>query len=284
MSPPTPNQRMAGKVAVVTGATGGIGRATCERLVAEGAYVVVCGRRRAQGEALERTLGSSVRFVVADVEREADVQAVIAMAQTTFGRIDLLFNNAGAPAPSGEIENVDEDGFDRAVRILVRSVFFGIKHAAPIMKAQKAGSIVSNASVAAHLGGYSTSHIYSACKGAVVALSRSVAMELAPHSVRVNTVSPGAIATGIFARGAGLEPDDADKSAAVMENLLRHAQPIPRSGLPQDVAAAVVFLASDDAGFITGRDLVIDGGLTAGRRFSEMRAGAQIVHRAVTGE
>ena len=273
--------RLADKVAVVTGATSGIGRATCARLVADGARVVFCGRRLEQGANVESALGPSAKFIVADVTKEDDVRRLIHTALTTFGRLDILFNNAGGPGPPGAVGGVDSDAFDATVHLLLRSVFYGMKYAAPIMQSQKSGVIISNASVAAHLGGYATSHIYSACKAAVIALSRSVALELAPSGIRVNTVSPGAVATGIFGRGAGLDANTADESAASVEMLLQRAQPIPRAGQPEDVAAAVAFLASDDAQFITGRDLVIDGGLIAGRRFSDTVAGQEIMRRTV---
>lgn len=277
-------QRLAGKVAVVTGATSGIGRATCERLVAEGAKVVFCGRRAEQGAAIERSLGAAARFVVADVANESDVRKLIDTACVSFGGLDILFNNAGGPGPPGEIRGIESEAFDAAVHVLLRSVFYGMKHASGIMQSQKRGVIISNASVAGHLGGYSTSHVYSACKAAVLQLSRSVALELAPSGVRVNTVSPGAVATGIFGRGAGLDADSADDSTAAVEKVLQRAQPMPRAGRPEDVAAAVAFLASDDATFITGRDLVIDGGLIAGRRFSDTMAGLEVIRRTVLGK
>jgi NAD(P)-dependent dehydrogenase (short-subunit alcohol dehydrogenase family) len=274
-------KRLQGKVAVVTGATSGIGRATCSRLAAEGASVVFCGRRVDEGAALERELGSSSHFVRADVTSESDVVTLLDAARSRFGRVDVLFNNAGGPAPIGEIATIASGDFDAAIALILRSVFYGLKHAAPIMKAQQAGAIISNASVAAHLGGYASSHIYSACKAAVVALSRSVALELAPHSVTVNTVSPGAIATGIFAKGMGLDAEAASESVPAVERLLAHAQPMPRAGRPEDVAATVAFLASADATFITGRDFVIDGGLTAGRRSNEVAAGQAAMRRVI---
>lgn len=276
--------RLHGKVAVVTGATSGIGHATCARLISDGARVVFCGRRESLGRELESLLGPNSRFVAADVTKEEDVRRVIETAVEKFGRLDVLFNNAGAPGPPGDVATVASAGFDAAVEVLFRSVFYGVKHAAPIMKLQRSGAIVSNASVAAHLGGYATSHIYSACKSAIVGLSRSVALELAPYGIRVNTVSPGAIATGIFGRGAGLDADAADATAPVVEKMLVKAQPILRAGRPEDVAAAVAFLASCDAEFITGQDLVIDGGMIAGRRYGDTVAAKQSMNRVLKPE
>ena len=264
--------RLNGKVALITGATSGIGRRTAELMAEEGAAVVLCGRRADLGEAVAGDIGDQALFVQTDILKEEQIKAAVDAAISHFGRLDILFNNAGGPAPAGEIAQVDTDAFDDAVGLILRSVFLGIKHTAPILRAQGSGAIISNASVAAYLGGYATSHIYSALKAAVVQLSKSVALELAEDNVRVNTVSPGAIATGIFARGAGLASDAADDTAEQMRSALKRAQPIPRAGLPEDVAQAVIFLASDGAGFITGRDLVIDGGAIAGRPFSQVQA------------
>ena len=261
--------RLRGKVALVTGATSGIGRCTAERMVSEGASVVLCGRRKGLGEEIAAQLGDSALFVEADVTDETQVQRAVQTVVDRFGQLDILFNNAGAPAPPGEIGNIRSEDFDAAVALLLRSVFYGIKHAAPVMCEQGHGAIVSNASVAAHRGGYATSHLYSALKAAVVQLSKSVSLELAESGVRVNTVSPGAIATGIFGRGAGLESDAADATAERVRSALKNAQPLGRAGSPEDIANAVIFLASDEASFITGRDLVVDGGAIAGRPFSQ---------------
>jgi len=273
-------ERLKGKVAIITGATSGIGRRTAERFVAEGAKVILAGRRHDLGQEIAASLGRDAVFRMADVEREEDVRCLVELAVSQYGGVDILFNNAGGPAPSGSVADISSDDFDRAARLLLRSVFFGIKHAAPVMMAAGRGSVISNASVAATLGGYATSHIYAALKAAVVQLSKSCALELGEKSVRVNTVSPGAIVTGIFGRGAGLESEEADATAVKVERFLKRAQPFPRAGLADDVAAAVIFLASDEAEFITGRDIVIDGGMTAGRRWSEVEAGRAAMHSA----
>ncbi len=188
------------KVAIVTGATSGIGKRTAELFVSEGAAVVFTGRRKAEGEAVARQLGKCASYVLAEATSEADWQRVISFAMDRYSRIDALFNNAGAPAPTGGIEDISVDGFDGAMTLLVRSVMLGMKHVAPIMKRQRSGSVVNNGLVAAHAAGYSSSMVYSVAKAAVVHLTRCVAMELGEHGVRVNSVSPGAIARVFLAK------------------------------------------------------------------------------------
>ena len=258
-----------GKVAIVTGATSGIGERTTALFVTEGARVVFTGRRQPQGEAIAKRLGPSTRYVKADATNEADWQRVISQTLDDNGRIDVLFNNAGGPAPTGGIEGVSTEGFDAAMALLVRSVMLGMKHVAPIMKRQRAGSIINNGSVAAYLAGYSSSMVYSAAKAAVVHLTRCVAMELGEHGVRVNSVSPGAIATGIVAKALGMHDTNmADNMAEKMQAIYAKAQPIPRSGTPDDIAQCVCWLASDRSSFVNGEDVVVDGGMIRGRLFS----------------
>jgi NAD(P)-dependent dehydrogenase (short-subunit alcohol dehydrogenase family) len=257
-----------GKVAIVTGATSGIGWRTAEAFVEEGARVVFTGRRQAEGEALASKLGDKGCFVRADATLESDWIRVVNEAKTRFGRIDCLFNNAGGPAPTGSITCVPVDGFDAAMALLVRSVMLGMKHVAPVMVMQKSGSIVNNASIAAHLAGYSSSMIYGAAKAAVKHLTTCAGMELGEYNVRVNSVSPGAIATGILAKALGMEAQAADVIAEKMKDGFAKAQPVPRAGLPDDIAQCVVWLASDRASFINATDIVVDGGVIGGKNYS----------------
>jgi NAD(P)-dependent dehydrogenase (short-subunit alcohol dehydrogenase family) len=257
-----------GKVAIITGATSGIGQRTAELFVEEGASVVFTGRRRAEGEALARKLGARGRFLAADATLEEDWRRVVAETLASHGRIDALFNNAGGPAPTGSITGIPVDGFDRALALLVRSVMLGMKHAAPIMMRQRSGSIINNGSIAAHQAGYSSSIVYSAAKAAANHLSRCAAMELGEHGVRVNSVSPGAIATGIVPKALGMEAGKADQTADRMKEVFAKAQPIPRAGVTDDIAQCVAWLASDRSTFVNGIDIVVDGGMTGGRMFT----------------
>ena len=265
--------RLEGKVAVITGATSGIGWRTAEIFVAEGAKVVAAGRRGAEGEALAKKLGANCLFKQTDVTDEAQMKALISHAVEKFGRIDCLFNNAGGPAQTGGIEGLDVAQFDAAMATLVRSVMLGMKHAAPHMRRQGSGSIINNGSIAGHLAGYSSSLVYGAAKAAVIHFTKCVAMELGEAGIRVNSISPGAIATGILAKAMGLESGAADNKADVLEGLFKSAQPIPRAGIPDDIAHAAAFLASDESSFINGADLVIDGGVIGGRNWTQQQQG-----------
>lgn len=265
--------RLDGKVAVITGATSGIGWRTAEIFVAEGAKVVAAGRRAVEGEALAKKLGANCKFKQTDVTDEAQMKALISHAVETFGRIDCLFNNAGGPAQTGGIEGLDVAQFDAAMATLVRSVMLGMKHAAPHMRRQGSGSIINNGSIAGHLAGYSSSLVYGAAKAAVIHFTKCVAMELGEAGIRVNSISPGAIATGILAKAMGLESGAADSKADVLEGLFKSAQPMPRAGIPDDIAHAAAFLASDESSFINGADLVIDGGVIGGRNWTQQQQG-----------
>ena len=246
-----------GKVAIVTGGTSGIGEGIVEVFAAQGARVVAAARREQEGMTLEKRLG--VRFVRTDVANEADVKAMIDQTVAWFGRIDCLVNNAALPAPMVSITEADIATIDQLLAVNVRGVLLGIKHVAPVMLAQKSGSIINIGSMAGLRGGLS-GHIYSATKGAVHALTQSAGAELGEKGVRVNCIAPGAIVTGIFAKAAGVEGSKADRLTDLIKTAFASVQTIPRAGLPDDIAQAAVFLASDGSSFINGQVIVVDGG------------------------
>ena len=202
--------------------------------------------------------------VNADVCRERDVKAMIDFVIKRFGRLDCLFNNAGFGGVTGQIHETDMgEPYRRTIDAMLTGVILGMKYAAPIMREQRAGVIISTASTAGIKAGYGP-HVYTAVKAAVINLTRSVAQELGPFNVRVNAICPGGIATPIFAGQLALKPGGNTDYAAVMKPFLEKMQPIPRAGEPQDIANAACFLASDEASFISGHALVVDGALTAG--------------------
>ncbi len=219
--------RLKDKVCIITGATSGIGKRTAEIFAAEGAKLVIAGRREAEGRAVAKSIGAGCDFVQTDVTVEAQMQALIEFALRKHGRIDCLFNNAGGPAPVGGIETIPVGGFDAAMAVLLRSVMLGMKHVAPVMQRQRSGSIINNGSVAAHRAGLSSSMIYSAAKAAVVQLTRCVAMQLGEACVRVNSISPGGIATGIFGKALGLNTEEAEQTAEAVKAGLAKMQADP---------------------------------------------------------
>jgi NAD(P)-dependent dehydrogenase (short-subunit alcohol dehydrogenase family) len=266
--------RLSGKVAIITGGASGIGRGTVELFVREGASVVIADLQDEKGERLAAELGTSARYRRADVGEERDIEALVADAVKTFGRLDCMFNNAGYGGVAGPIAETSAEGFDATVRVLFRGVFLGIKHAARVMRAQQSGSIISTASVAGLATGLGP-HVYSAAKAAVIQLTRSVASELGESRVRVNCICPGGIATPIFGKSLGLPSQIADQTVEPMKEQLAGVQPIPRSGVPEDIAEAALWLASDASTFVTGHALVVDGGLSTGKRWSTMQAGRE---------
>jgi NAD(P)-dependent dehydrogenase (short-subunit alcohol dehydrogenase family) len=250
--------RLEGRATVITGGASGIGRAAVLEFLAEGARVVVADLNEANGkETLELAgqagHGDAVRFVRTDVSQESDVEAAVKLCTSEFGRLDCIFNNAGIGGAFGSITDMSVEDWDYTFAVLARGVFLGIKHAARVMRAQgQGGSIVNTASVAG-MGGGAGPLAYSSAKGAVINLTRAAARELAPDLIRVNAICPGAILTPLLHRG----------NAEAIGGLLRQIQPWPEIGQPEHVASAALFLASDDARFITGESLVVDGGLMA---------------------
>jgi NAD(P)-dependent dehydrogenase (short-subunit alcohol dehydrogenase family) len=266
---------LEGKVAVITGSTSGIGARTAERFVAEGARVVIAGRREEKGRQLAQTLGEAASFIRTDVSNETDVEAMIAHAVNTFGRLDCLMNNAGSGSGYQEIATVDLKRFDEVIAVHVRGALAGMKYAVPIMAKQKSGSIINVASVngtRAGLGG----HYYSAAKAALIHLTRCAAMELGEKGIRLNSISPGQIATVAFAKSSGLEPHDEGKmvelaKSAIATVVIPRYQPLPYVGTADDIAQAALFLASDASRLVSGVDLVVDGGMSAGWPIAAVR-------------
>ncbi|WP_024793983.1 SDR family NAD(P)-dependent oxidoreductase [Tomitella biformata] len=241
--------RMQDKIVIVTGASSGLGRATAELMIAEGARVVIADINQAAGEAVANTIGAE--FVRVDVGIPGEVDALVAGTVARFGRLDVMCNNAGVIATTPVVETTDED-YDRMVTVNFGGVFYGTRAAGRVMVEQGFGVIVNTASN----GGCSPSAgmaVYSGTKAAVVALSKACAIELAPKGVRVNTISPGTMLTGMVPDVEGIV------------EMLDKIQPIGYAAKPSQMAAGVLFLASDEGNYVTGHDLVVDGGATAGR-------------------
>jgi len=266
------NGQLAGKVAVITGAASGMGLATAERFVAEGAKVVIADFNAEAGRAAAEALGPAARFTRCDVSVEDDVAAAVALATDAFGRLDVMFNNAGIGGAFGPITEIEVDHWDATFAVLVRGVFLGTKHAARVLIAQgEGGSIINTASVAG-LGGGAGPQAYSAAKAAVVNLTTTTALELAPHSIRVNAICPGVIFTPLMHGG------DVEDAEAMVEEL----QPLPKRGEGADIAGAALWLAGDDSAFVSGQSIAVDGALlAAGPRIFGRLKNTRNVHRMV---
>lgn len=250
-----------GRSAVITGGASGIGAAVVRRFAAEGASVVVADIDDAAGEALATQVGA--HYLHCDVTSEEHLAAAVDAAVRLHGRLDVWMGNAGFGGTLGEITELDADGFDRTVAVLLRAVALGMKHAVTAMRAGgRGGSIISTSSVAGLQGGHGP-HIYSACKAAVIGLTRSVALEQGPHGIRVNCINPGGIDTPIFSRALGVEGEEADAVRQLVISSVSASTPLGRIGQPADIAGAALWLASDDAAYVTGQTIVVDGGLTS---------------------
>lgn len=258
--------KLDGKVAVVTGGASGIGDATVRLFVEEGAQVIIADIQDNRGETLADVLGGRAVYQHTDVSKETELERAVGRAVSEYGRLDCMLNNAGFGGAVGPIEDIPADEYDVTMNVLLRGVFLGMKHAARQMKKQGSGTIISTASVAGLVAGQSP-HIYSAAKAAVIQLTRSVAVELGESGIRVNCICPGGIATPIFKAAF----PDADETLVVeaVKPLLAELSPLKRSGLPEDIANAAAWLASDDSSFVNGHALVVDGGLVGGRLWSE---------------
>lgn len=254
----TDTGRLAGKVAVITGGASGIGEGTVRRFIQEGSRVVIADIQEGPGSSLAAEFGSLAKFVHCDVSQESDIARTVDTAIAAYGRLDIMFNNAGIVGVVGRIAETDADHWDRTVAILLRSVFLGMKHASRVMIPQSSGVILSTASTAGVIGGLGP-HGYTACKHAVIGLTKSVASELARHSIRVNAIAPGNTVTAMTSTVMTGDPSDIDKATEYIAS----SSLLGIAGVPADIANAAVFLASDEARYITAHTLVVDAGQTA---------------------
>jgi xanthoxin dehydrogenase len=252
--------RLAGKVAAITGAASGFGAATARRFVAEGCKVVLGDIQEGPASNLARELGDSAAATVCDVTREEDVATLVDLAVSRFGKLDIMMNNAGIVGTVGPIDTTPADEWQATLDVLVNGVFYGMKHAARVMKPQKSGVIISMTSTAGIMGGLGP-HAYAACKHAVVGMTKNVGAELCRHGIRVNAIAPAGMATAMVAAVITGDPSDIEGA----KRALAATSPlVGRPGLAEDVANAALWLASDEAGYTNGHVLTTDAGATTG--------------------
>ncbi|WP_033074478.1 SDR family NAD(P)-dependent oxidoreductase [Sphingopyxis sp. MWB1] len=262
--------RFANKVAIVTGAASGIGKAATLKLASEGAHVFASDIDEAGGRALGEASNGRIDFIRCDVCEPSDIKALMDAAAAAAGGIDILFNNAAAGGARPPIDEIEPEEWDATMNLILRSVAMGIRYAVPHMKGRPAtrtggASIINTASVAALGAGYSPT-TYAVAKAGVLHLTKVAATDLARYGIRVNAICPGFINTNIFT--SSLEVPEASKAAAkaVIADMSAAAQPVARGGQPQDIANAAAYLASEESSFMTGTHMLVDGGLTIGQR------------------
>jgi xanthoxin dehydrogenase len=249
-----------GKTAVITGAASGIGAASARRFVKEGCRVVLGDIQQDKGNALCRELGSAVVFAKCDVTQEEEVAGLVDLAVKEFGHLDIMFNNAGIVGAVGPIDTALKAEWAASIDVLLNGVFYGMKHAARVMKPRGSGNIISMASTAGLMGGLGP-HAYAAAKHAVVGLTKNVGAELCRFGIRVNGIAAAGMATEMVAAVLTGNPDDIDEA----KRILAEASPLKdRPGLVEDVANAALWLASDESGYTNGHTLTTDAGITVG--------------------
>lgn len=252
--------RFEGQCVVVTGGASGIGEATVRGIVTEGGKVVIADLQQECGQALAAELGEAAVFIKTDVTIEADIAAAVALAESQFGPLTGMVNNAGVVGAIGSILEVSAEAYDHTMSILSRAVFLGVKHAARAMKAHGKGAIVSLASTAGVMGGLGP-HVYTMAKHGVVGLTKSAASELSGYGIRINAVAPGGTVTPMTAALA-------DGDAGVTTQTIADSSPLGFACMPEDIANAILFALSEEARYMTGHTLVIDAGQTTSNLLS----------------
>ncbi len=259
------SDRLKGKVALITGGTSGIGAATAELFIKEGATVVITGRSVEKGQALATALGERASYFEADITQEDAIRESIEETAGTYGRLDVLFNNAGGPV-GAPLDQLSQEHIDYGVKLLLSSAILGTKYAVEPMTASGGGCIINNSSIAG-LRYRQGDLLYSALKAALTHYTRMAGIELGEHNIRVNSISPGAIATPIFwggsARANTLSDEENERKMNKLQQSLARSVPLQKTGVADDIAEAALYLASDAGRFVTCHDLVVDGGRTS---------------------
>ncbi len=258
--------RLEGNVAVITGGASGIGRATTELFVSEGAKVVVADLQEDVGSEFAAELGDQATFVNCNVVDEDQVAAAIGEAVNRWGRLDTVYANAGFVGVTGPMETISSDDYDKTMNVLLRGVFYTVKHAAPVMREQGSGSMIATASVCGIEAGIGA-HIYTVAKAGVISLMQSMALEMAEYGVRSNAICPGYIATSLMAGRMRSQVSDQETEERLQKSrdMMGQSQAMHRVGEPDDIAKMALFLASEDSEWITGTAQVVDGGLIVGK-------------------
>lgn len=254
--------RLEGRVAAITGASSGIGRAAAERFVEEGARVAIGDIQDDAGRELAQAMDAAAIYVHCDVTTEDDVAALVDAAVAEFGQLDVMYNNAGIVGAVGPVDTTPADEWHASIDVLLHGVFYGVKHAARVMKPRMTGSIISMSSTAGVMGGLGP-HAYAAAKHAVVGLTKNAAAELCRFGIRVNCIAPASMLTPMVAFA---HTGDHTNMDGAQEELTANSPLIGRPGLATDVANAALWLASDESGYTSGHCLATDAGFTTGAR------------------